>query len=98
MELIERDKAIRAIAAMLNYDAITEGYDVEDNPDDWIETASRYLKDVPTVEERKTGKWKRIGEPPWYLEKCSECGCEWMRSYKWAMPNYCGNCGARMEK
>ena len=56
------------------------------------------IEDAPTIEERKTGKWKRtyldheaMGERPsiFYCSVCNQCI---------AFPvNYCPNCGADMR-
>ena len=56
------------------------------------------IKDAPTIEERKTGKWKRtyldheaMGERPsiFYCSACNQCI---------AYPvNYCPSCGADMR-
>ena len=55
------------------------------------------VKDMPTIEERKTGKWVDAVSSDHY--KCSICGyrapysspyCEWLS-------DYCPSCGAKME-
>lgn len=53
---------------------------------------------MPTIEERKKGKWIEL-EPKgvWTsVYHCSECGGAVM-SCKVDLPEYCGHCGARME-
>lgn len=60
------------------------------------------IDDLPTIEERKTGKWISHdvnGKESIDRDVCSACGerfaqiaetgCEW---------NYCPNCGSRMER
>lgn len=48
------------------------------------------LKDIPVVEERKTGKWI-VGN---YAFICSLCGTEEWKNH---FPKYCPECGAKME-
>lgn len=48
---------------------------------------------MPTIEERKTGKW--IDE---HDMTCSVCGFECDDPYYLGDANYCPNCGARMER
>lgn len=47
---------------------------------------------MPTIEERKTGKWIKF-DYPWY--QCSECGA--VRENKSFLENFCPNCGADMR-
>lgn len=63
----------------------------------------RYLNGVKEKQITKIsadavqGEWIIHGEPPWLVRECSECGAKW---HQWSgdkTPNYCGNCGARME-
>ena len=42
---------------------------------------------APTVEERPQGEWGKHGECPF---------CSYIR--KWEDDNFCGNCGASMQK
>ena len=51
--------------------------------------------DMPTIEERKTGRWIDTGEA---IDddtevKCSECG-----EVLYWLANYCPNCGAEMQE
>ena len=62
-----------------------------ENPYQRVEIA-RWLRDAPTIEERKTGKWIPF-DYPWY--QCSECGA--VRENKSFLENYCPNCGADMR-
>ena len=58
-----------------------------------IDGLRRYLH-LPSAEpEQKTGHW--IDTDNYYQRwKCSECGCH----TRDAEPNYCPNCGAKMER
>lgn len=67
-------------------------------PYDWSNITERRemlneIDNLPSVElERKTGYW--IDTDNYYQRwKCSECGCH----TRDAKPNYCPNCGAKME-
>ena len=52
---------------------------------------------MPTVEERKTGKWKISDLPKGKMKYCSECGYgQFMADIR--KYNFCPNCGARMEE
>ena len=59
------------------------------------------LVDVaPTIEpERKKGKWIVGGKHPKYHLRCSECRkvAMWANGISYIYPNFCPNCGARME-
>lgn len=56
------------------------------------------IDDIPTVEERKKGKWILDDKPGRY--RCSECLSVASRDDNGAesLSDYCGVCGARMEK
>ena len=58
-----------------------------------VSGARELIKAMPSAEpERKTGHW--IDTDNYYQRwKCSECGCH----TRDAEPNYCPNCGAKME-
>ena len=56
----------------------------------------RAIDDLPTIEERKTGKWNTDKESPEYAT-CSVCGhCDWDCTESKYF-NYCPNCGADMR-
>ena len=75
-----------------------EGYSSYD-----LDTISDYLKMYFNIGQPKqeNGKWIGIGDIP---ETCSFCGEDWSKYIigdKWytgEMPNFCPNCGAKMEK
>lgn len=56
------------------------------------------IDDLPTIEERKKGKWiNHRNDMGHNIADCSECG-EAMQWYDPdTRPNYCPSCGARME-
>ena len=58
-----------------------------------VSGAREFIKSLPSAEpERKKGRW--IDTDNYYQRwKCSECGCH----TRDAEPNYCPNCGAKME-
>lgn len=55
------------------------------------------IDEQPTIEERKTGKWKKVSASRYvtrasYAYKCSACG-----DIYWLYSNFCPNCGADMR-
>lgn len=68
------------------------------------------LEDVPTIEERKTGRWIKMSDRDGIYWACSECGEDIPRIAKFNpkfdlfprmesinKTKYCPSCGARME-
>ena len=96
--LIEREKAIRAVAADLMANAILKSADASDNIQDWIPMAKDILSIVPTVDAVQVvhGHWIDETFAPWGLVhhpyKCDQCG-----DHSEAPSNYCPNCGAIMD-
>lgn len=56
------------------------------------QNAADRLDTIPTVEERKHGRW--INPKAWHVE-CSEC--HHVLEFICDVKNYCPNCGAKME-
>lgn len=68
------------------------------------------IKDAPTIEERKTGKWIEVevfpesydiyGNKTWSSKmQCNQCGFRHTAiEGHMAQYNFCPNCGARMKK
>lgn len=79
MELISREEAIKTARMMIGLTADEREYEI---------------RAIPTVEERKEGKWVDAG---WDGEKCSRCG--WSMDDTFYIPQflYCPNCGSRMK-
>ena len=62
----------------------------------WNDAVDAIIKNAPTIKERKAGKWIEITPEEGhdiYTVKCDQCG-----RYDFFGTNYCGNCGARMER
>lgn len=57
-------------------------------------TVTEFVEDMdmlpPVQPKRKTGHWIRVGDNKL---KCSECDCY----TRYVEPNYCSNCGAKMD-
>jgi hypothetical protein len=61
--------------------------------DEW----QRAIDEQPTIEERKTGKWKTNSDFPDRLI-CSECSAQFdMWHWEEEQMHYCPNCGAKMK-
>ena len=83
MELISRDEAIK------------QTHETFDNQE-WATVANvveKILIGVPTIEERKEGRW--IFDEKGYFF-CSECKRKPNSQY--TTTDYCPNCGAKMER
>lgn len=92
-DVMTRDEGIRLgaeLAAMHGSDATSQ--DLEKAYWRGFEDAMQ-KRDVQPV---KHGKWKLLGEPPWYVRECSECGGKWHHWHEYELPRYCNNCGALM--
>ena len=48
------------------------------------------------IEERKTGKWIKFSNS--CTIRCNQCGQEMTSLCDIKLPNYCPNCGAKMEE
>ena len=87
MELIDRE----ALKEELDQNYVRNEYCPYDAIEDIIDS-------VPTIEERKTGKWivitKMDGRT---LYECSVCGKRVIYDDLMDLPNYCDHCGAKME-
>jgi rubrerythrin len=87
MELISREDAIKCLDGNV---LITEQKEAE-AVKEYFETVIARLKALPTIEERKEGRWANVS---FSIGKCSECGFSGGNCY---VMNYCPNCGARMK-
>lgn len=56
------------------------------------------ISDMPTIEERKKGKWEwsKLPITGAVEQKCSICGTPFYMAFRLGM-NYCPNCGADMR-
>ena len=93
-----RARKARRMSRLIDADVLIE--DVRKNSASYFadDFAHEWVDKQPTIEERKTGKWKRayldhevMGERPsiFYCSVCNQCI---------AYPvNYCPSCGAKME-
>lgn len=56
------------------------------------------IDDLPTIEERKTGKW--VQDNPFTKPRCSECGepCFGLHGFDFTLTPYCPNCGSEMRR
>ncbi len=67
--------------------------------DEWRRERGEALRDAPTVEERKKGRWVVYKAPDKYhcsLVKCPFCGEDMIAEAE--EYNFCPNCGAKMER
>lgn len=96
-DLIERQAAV---------DAVRSYYDESDEDEREIEER---IADLPSVQERKKGKWtekevihnvKNIIIEEWQSARCSICGKYHTTPYMYFFDNYnfCPNCGAEMRE
>lgn len=101
MRLIDAD-ALRDNLQALAYDDWNQGVTTS-----WADAYSEVadmVEEMPTIEERKTGKWTpKENRPKQEVFICSECGgwaySPWIGSRKTPKPNkckysYCPNCGS----
>lgn len=58
-----------------------------------LDEAISYLK----IHSPAIGAWIRHGEPPMYVVECSICGQKFFYNAFMNFPNFCSNCGAKME-
>lgn len=59
--------------------------------DNALADVEKAIQELPTIEERKTGKWVRLESGS---DGCNQC---WTNDFGWARFNYCPNCGAKMK-
>ena len=103
-DIIYREDAIGAILSIGHIAKLSDGDAVIR-----VSAVNYVLRNLPSAQpERKKGRWKYetmrhliTGEMR-TVRICSECGGGWFRydmsdGVEDAEPNYCPNCGARME-
>lgn len=66
-----------------------------------LNEAAERLKELPSVQPRK-GKWTRHFDGNEWYWYCSSCKEQWYEEDLWmggnSFPNFCPNCGCRMEE
>ena len=56
------------------------------------------IKSQPSSQPKRTGHWVGIDDEPCEVFECDICGKTYDTcGYTWDLPNYCPNCGAKME-
>ena len=96
MRLIDADALMELYADRLT--AVAERYSPDSSECGILSGAMKLLEIQPTIEERKKGKWILDDKSGRY--RCSECLSVASRDDHGAevLSDYCGVCGARMEK
>ena len=101
----------RMIDADALIDKYGDWYTEEGNEEGYIGTIKGIVNKMPTIEERKQGKWIDKGVIPNYPEEgfniyhllvCDQCGCMhratvWCVNGKYINADFCPNCGALMR-
>lgn len=81
---------------LVDADDLLTAFPIGDEPTVTIACIRATIKHMPTIEERKTGKWISLddsrGKYNDYGYKCSECG-----EHSDYEENFCPNCGADMR-
>lgn len=96
MELVSREDAIKCLDGNV---LITEQKEAE-AVKEYFEMVIVRLKALPTIEERKEGRWIDTDyinlQLDTYLASCSECGYQMNVHNNRGYFKYCPNCGAKM--
>ena len=95
---------MRLIDADALIDKYGDWYTEEGTEEGYIGTIKGIVDSMPTIEpERKKGKWLRYGEDGYpnnedtVFWQCDQCLEQYTGRTK-RIPNYCPNCGVRMEE
>lgn len=103
MRLIDADELDKVKFHPLPYTHITPSdADAESYKRGWNDAIDAIMSEVPTIEERKKGKWLRYGEDgnpnteDTVFWQCSEC-METYTGRTTRIPNFCPNCGSEMR-
>lgn len=76
---------------LIDADDLLTAFPIDDEPMLTTSCVRMTIRRMPTIEERKKGKWlRKLSQTPWPI--CSECGI-----YGANESNYCPNCGAYMR-
>lgn len=79
-------------------DDLLKHAEVNGESEEFIRKLDDYIKDAPTIEERKKGKWILVNGRT--AINCSVCWrCSWSLSFEDTVRqfNFCPNCGADMR-
>lgn len=89
MELISREEVRKCFNG-----TITTSESNIDSIKEYLQKVCTKIEELPTIESRPTGKWKRISVARIY--ECSVCGANAMTN-DIAYYAFCHHCGAEME-
>ena len=93
MRLIDADALMDIFADRLAL--LSERFGKYSAPCGAVAGAMTLIERQPTIEERKTGKWIKFSNS--CTIRCNQCGQEMTSLCDIKLPNYCPNCGAKME-
>lgn len=90
-DLIDRQATVEALLKCGEY------YNGNNEASRGVAQCIGVVYDLPTIEERKTGKWEQ--DNPFTKPRCSECGepCFGLHGFDYTLTPYCPNCGADMR-
>lgn len=96
MRLIDADALIEVLGIAENCsDCQYQNGPLCDKNDCFVD-ACEAIFDMPTIDPVKHGRWIGIDDYPYETWECDQCGCIYEEMPSWT-PNYCPNCGARMD-
>lgn len=100
MRLIDADELVKRFKIIAN-----DNWNKQ-TPTSWgaaFSDAIEIVDEQPTIDPVKHGRWEKDSDTAFYW-RCSECGCYlFWRKEDYLLrhedePNYCPNCGAKMEE
>ena len=92
MRLVDLDALLNELNTKAPDDS--SGFDHDVWLRDGYDFAVDVVKEAPTIDPVKHGKWERLNTAQYDGFRCSCCG-KFVFGDQW---NYCPNCGARMDK
>lgn len=81
------------MSRLIDADDLLTAFPIDDEPMLTTSCVRMTIRRMPTIEERKKGKW--ISNSP-TTEKCNLCRYV-IADWKWNESHYCPNCGADMR-